>query len=101
MKENIGVLKKIIEQMHKCSAQFVESVPVSETFEGKIVWQGIVHVFHLNGHLEASKCYAWSSLIEGSIKHRYYGVLHVPPVDSPEKAVRASIVHDHKSGIIK
>jgi hypothetical protein len=29
---------------------------------------------------------------------RYYTVLKIPPIDSPEKAVRASIVHDHKAG---
>jgi hypothetical protein len=28
-------------------------------------------------------------------------VLHVPPIDSPEKAVRASIVYDHKAGKLK
>lgn len=29
-------------------------------------------------------------------KRRYYAVLHIPPVDSPEKAVRASIVSEAK-----
>jgi hypothetical protein len=36
--------------------------------------------------------------IEGSAKRRFFAVLHVPPVDSPEKAVRAAIVHDYRSG---
>jgi len=54
-------------------------------------------VFIIKGHPQADKCYAWSSPIEGSTKRRYYAVLHIPPIDSPEKAVRASIVHDHKS----
>jgi len=40
----------------------------------------------------------WSSPIEGSTKRRYYAVLHVPPIDSPEKAVRAAIVQDYKTG---
>jgi hypothetical protein len=57
---------------------------------------GIVSVFRLKDHLQADKCYVWSSPIEGCTKRRYYAVLHIPPVDSPEKAVRASIVHDHK-----
>jgi hypothetical protein len=101
MTENIGELKKIIEQMHKCGALYVESVPVSETFDGKIVWQGIVHSFSLIDHPKAIKCYAWSSPIEGSTKRRFYAVLNIPPVDSPQKAVRASIVRDHKIGAIK
>jgi len=98
MKEKIDELQKIAEQMHKCKAQFIESVPVLETFKGNKVWEGIVHIFSLKGHTETNKCYAWSSPIEGSTKRRYYAVLHISPVDSPEKAVRASIVHDYKSG---
>jgi len=67
---------------------------VVEKFGNKNVWSGVVSVFLIKGHHQADKCYAWSSPIEGSIKRRYYAVLHIPPVDSPEKAVRASIVHD-------
>ena len=99
MKENIETLKKIVEHLHKCKALFIESSPVSENFEDKPVWQGVVHVFSLKGHPEATKCYAWSSPIEGRTKRRYYAVLHIPPVDSPERAVRASIVKDHKDGV--
>jgi len=70
---------------------------VVEKFGEKSVWSGIVSVFSLEGHPQATRCYAWSSPIEGSTKRRFYAVLHIPPVDSPEKAVRASIVHDHKA----
>src|SRR5574340_589417 len=100
MKENIEQLKKIAEEQHKCAAHFIEAVPVLEIFQGQTVWEGIVNVFGLKGHPKATKAYAWSSPIEGSTKRRYYAVLHVPPIDSPEKAVRASIVHDfqHKKG---
>jgi hypothetical protein len=101
MKENIDELKKIVEQMHKCKAQFVESVPISETIEDRPVWQGVVHVFLLEAHTKTDKCYAWSSAIDGSTKRRYYAVLNIPPVDSPEKAVRAAIVHDYKKEKIK
>jgi hypothetical protein len=89
-------LKTTIEKMHNCSASFIEDIIVVEKFGEKIVWSGTVSVFNLKGHAQANKCYAWSSPIEGSTKRRYYAVLHMPPVDSPEKAVRASIVHDHK-----
>jgi hypothetical protein len=34
--------------------------------------------------------------IEGSTKRWYYVVLHILPVGSPEKAVRASIAYDLK-----
>jgi hypothetical protein len=97
MKENVDQLRKIVEQTHYCNAEFLEAIPVTETFEGRTVWQGIIHIFSVQGHPSASRCYAWSSPIEGSSKRRYYAVLHVPPIDSPQKAVKASIVYDYKS----
>ena len=90
-------LKKVIENLHNCKASHIENVAVIERFGGKAVWEGIVQVFQLEGHPKADRCYAWSSPIEGSEKRRYYSVLHIPPVDSPEKAVRASIIQDNKT----
>jgi hypothetical protein len=71
-------------------------VAVVEKFGEQTVWSGVVSIFGLEGHPKAERCYAWSSPIEGSTKRRYYAVLHIPPVDSPEKAVRAAIVQDYK-----
>ncbi len=90
-------LADTIERLHNCKATFLKEVAVIEKFGDKTVWEGIVHVFKIEGNPKADKCYAWSSPIEGSKKRRYYAVLHIPPVDSPEKAVRASIINDHKS----
>lgn len=90
-------LKHAIESQHGGTATFVESVPVKETFEGKTVWEGVVSVFALVGHPKASRAYAWSHPVEGSTKHRFFAVLHVPPVDSPQAAVRAAIVADNRS----
>ena len=94
-------LKQAVERLHHCQASFLEDVAVVEKFREKTVWQGIVSVFGIEGHPQATRCYAWSSPIEGSTKRRYYAVLHISPIDSPEKAVRASIVHDHKAGKLK
>ena len=89
-------LKQAVERMHGGSAQLAQSVPVRETFEGKPVWEGVVHVFDLSGHPTATRAYAWSSPIEGSTKRRFVAVLHQPPVDSPQAAVRAAIIAEHK-----
>jgi hypothetical protein len=61
-------LKQAVEQMHGGSAQLAQSVPVREIFDGKPVWEGVVHVFDLAGHPTATRAYAWSSPIEGSTK---------------------------------
>jgi hypothetical protein len=56
----------------------------------------VVHVFHLTGHPTALYAHAWSSPIEGSTKRRFFAVLHQPPVDSPQAAVRAAIVAENR-----
>jgi hypothetical protein len=61
----IDELQKAIEQMHGGSAALAQSVPVREAFEGKPVWEGVVHVFDLAGHPTATRAYAWSSPVKG------------------------------------
>jgi hypothetical protein len=51
-------LQAAIENMHGGSAKFTQSVPVKETFEGKPVWEGVVHIFELTGHPTATRAYA-------------------------------------------
>ena len=74
-----------------------EAVPVCEKFRGQVAWQGVVYVFNIDGHLNATICYAWSSTIESSTKRRFFAVLHIPPVTSPQEAVRAAIVAEYKA----
>jgi hypothetical protein len=92
----IQELKTAVEHLHGCKAFFVEDIVVIEKFGTETVWAGTVSVFRIEDHQKARIAYAWSSPIEGSTKRRYYAVLHIPPVDSPEKAVRASIVRDSR-----
>ena len=89
-------LKRAVEAQHGCTATFIQSVPVKETFDGKTVWDGVVHVFTVHGHPKARKAYAWSSPIEGGDKRRFFAVLHLPPVTSPVEAVRAAIVAESR-----
>jgi len=93
-------LQTAVERQHNCTARLAQSVPVSETFNGAAVREGVVHVFDLEGHPTASslaRAYAWSSPIEGSDKRRFFTVLHQPPIVSPVDAVRAAIVAEHRS----
>jgi hypothetical protein len=47
-----------IERMHGGTASLAQSVPVRDTFEGKTVWEGVVHVFDLTGHPTGIRAYA-------------------------------------------
>jgi|SRR5262252_6138875 len=89
-------LGEAVENMHGGSATLTQTVPVRETFEGKTVWEGVVHVFDLAGHPTATRAYAWSSPIEGSTKRRFFAVLHTERINSPIEAVRAAIVAERK-----
>lgn len=100
MKDTVEELQRAVETLHRSKAQFVESVVVKEIFQEKIVWEGIVFIFNLEGHPKANKAYAWSSPIEGSSKRRFYAVLQEGPVKSAQDAVRAAIVGEFRKKTI-
>lgn len=90
-------LKECVERMHACTAMLVQSVPVTESFKGETVWEGIVHIFSLTGQPKATQAYAWSAPIEGTDKRRFFAVLHQGPVTGPAEAVRAAIVAEQRA----
>ncbi|MEQ1762831.1 MAG: hypothetical protein ABL984_06740 [Pyrinomonadaceae bacterium] len=92
MNEYIDELRGVIKRLHDCEAVYLETVPVTEAFQGKTVWQGEVEVFTVQ-HPKASRCYAWAYETDTGGK-RFMAVLEIPPVDSPQTAVKAAIVSD-------
>jgi hypothetical protein len=93
----VEALIEVIHNLHGCNAVWVESVPVKETFQGQLVWEGEVQVFDLKGHPTASRCYAWSYVTdEKTGKRKFFAVLHQGPVDSPQAAVRAAVVAEYR-----
>ena len=90
-------LRVAVEALHGVTATFMQTAPVCETFRGQAVWEGVVHVFHLEGHPTATQAYAWSSPREGSSKRRLFAVLNLPPISSPASAVRAAIIQEHRN----
>jgi hypothetical protein len=92
----LPALLDAIRHTEGCEATHVQGVHVRETFQVRPVWDGEVQVFDLIGHPRAARAYAWSHATHGE-RRRFYVVLHVPPVDSPETAVRASIVAGGKT----
>lgn len=92
MSNNIEALQKAILDLHGLQATHLESVPITETFKGRTVWDGIVEVFSVRGHPQAKRAYAWSHRDgEGDEETRYFAVLELPPVDSARNAVRVAI----------
>jgi hypothetical protein len=82
-------LRAAIRAVHGCESRHVRSVPVREVFNGLVAWDGVVEVFDLIDHPKANRCYAWS-FADGK-QTRTVAVLELPPVDSPETAIKVAI----------
>ena len=95
--DDVQELKRGVESQQGGTATFVESAAVKETFEGKTVWEGVVHVFDLDGHPGAMRTYAWFTPVEGSAKRQFFAVLHLGFIRSPQDAVRAAIMAEHRA----
>lgn len=93
----IEELREVIRRLHGVESRHVKSVSVKEIFQGKTVWEGTVEVFDLHGHPKAPKAYAWShDTDDPQNPKRHVAVLHIPPVTSPEQAVRVAIVQEFR-----
>lgn len=93
----IEELQDAIRNLYNAEPVYVQTVPVKEVFQGQTVWEGEVEVFDLPDSTEANRVYAWSyETDQVDEPKRTVAVLHVPPVTSPETAVRASIVRDYR-----
>ncbi len=92
---NIDELRDVIHRLHCGNASHVESVPIKETYNGQIVWDGVVEVFDLTGHPKTNRIYAWvHDTDDPENPKRYVTVLHIPPIISPQMAVKAAIVQE-------
>lgn len=98
MSAYIEELRQVIQRLHKVEAHHIESVPITEHFEGRTIWDGVVEVFEIRGHPKASKVYAWAHDTDDPAKPRHHvTVLHIAPVLSPLLAVRAAIVQEFRN----
>ena len=87
----------MIHHLHGTKAKHLESVPVTESFQGKTVWDGVVEVFRLKGHPKTDRIYAWIHQTEDPEHPKHHvTVLHIPPVVSPQTAVQAAIVQEFR-----
>ena len=99
--EYIERLKMVIRQLHGVVSQHIESVPVEDKFCGHTVWTGIVEVFALADHPKARRAYAWShSSGTKEADNRFIAVLELPPVESPETAVKFAVTSAVRAQLI-
>lgn len=92
-------ITKAIEELHGVTAKHVETVPVTEIFRGQVAWEGEVEVFEIEGHSRAKKCHAWGAEKDSGRGWDITTVLEIPPVDSPQTAVKIAIAAAAKQAI--
>ncbi|HEX5222029.1 MAG TPA: hypothetical protein VFZ59_20875 [Verrucomicrobiae bacterium] len=100
-KQYIHELKQVILRLHNVSARWVESAPVEIVYEDQTLWRGTVEVFEVINHPKAKRAYAWSRLEPESERTGFVAVLEIPPVVSPETAVKTSLAADAKEMLRK
>ena len=93
-KEYIERLQMVIHQLHETGSRHLESVRVLEQFQGQTVWEGDVEVFQLVNHPKAKRCYGWSY----GDPEQFITILELPPVDSPQSAVKVGVAYQVKKG---
>lgn len=82
-------IEEVIKEEHGCDSEHVRSEAVHELFQGRTAWQGTVEVFDLIGHPKAKRAYAWQ--YEEGRETKTVIALEIPPVDSPQTAVKVAI----------
>jgi len=90
-------LQETVERELHCRARLIATEPVSEEFDVRPPWVGVVHHFVLEGHATADLAYAWSTTLAGSEKPRHTVVLRDAAVVSAADAVRKSVLADGAS----
>ena len=88
----IARLQVAIMQLHRCGAVWRESVPVTESYQGKTLWAGKVEVFDLNGHPQAKRCYGWTA----GEPEEFITILQIHPVSDAQTAVKVAVAYQIK-----
>ena len=97
MSDYIEEIKAVFMVTHGYEASYVETVPVREEFQGETIWEGDVEVFDLTGHPKAKRGYGWGYIATDEGGRRYFTVLELSPIDSPQTAVQAAIMSEIKN----
>jgi hypothetical protein len=93
MSKTLEKIQRAVEKTVGGAVSHVETVPVAESFQGKLIWKGIVEVFRVNNP-PPDKAYGWIVAAQGGPD--YVAVLGTHPINTPLDAVRAWIVSGGK-----
>lgn len=87
-------LTDAVRRLHGGEPLWVETVTVSETFQGATAWTREVSTFDLGPDAAARRAFAWAEPVADSARVRYFAVLQAGPIETARDAVRASLLAD-------
>jgi hypothetical protein len=85
-------LTRAVQARYGCGATHIQAVSVTQIFDGRSVWGGMVHIFRLSGNLISDIAYVWSEAGGKNEGEEIVSFLHIPPIASPRDAIKAAIV---------
>jgi hypothetical protein len=88
-------LQRAIEKTVGGAVSHAETVSVIESFQGQVIWKGMVDVFKVNNP-PPEKAYGW--IVAAETAPDFVTVLGVHPINTPLDAVRAWIVAGSEKG---
>ena len=94
--DKLKQLAQAIRQFHACEPKHLETVEVTETFRGKVVWQGSVEVFEVDDHPKAKRCYAWTYEDKATAQPRVAAILGLRLIPSAADAVKVFIMAENR-----
>ena len=86
----IRSLQEQILQRHGCRSIHFQTVPLKETFHGRVLFDGDIEVFNLIGHPDASRAFAWCRTEDADC----VVFLAIPPINTPRDAMRQYIIDE-------
>lgn len=93
----IAFLQNAIQKLHGCASEHLETVRVTERFQGATVWEGDVEIFRLPEHPTVEQVFAWAyKESDDKPDWKAITVLSVPPITTPRKAVQAYIASEYR-----
>ena len=86
----IRSLQDYILRKHGCRSIHFQTVPLKETFHGRVIFDGNVEVFTLIGHPQAARVFAWCHDHDDDCA----AFLAIPPITTARDAMRQHIIDE-------
>jgi hypothetical protein len=96
MNDLLSKITQAVEKAVGCASAVShrESVLVTETHRGKVIWEGVIEVFYVDDFHDLDAAYGWA--VDSPKGTQFVAILGTPPVDSPQAAVHQWIASQNR-----